>query len=1171
LAAQLIKYFPDYGQGLVNIVKPLFLQVNVEINIENITNSLVQGVVINNLYTHYPKQALDIVLRQALAALPKPPKNPILILIDSLDEAVTYSNENNLVTLFSNVDDLPQWVRFILTSRLDEQRVLSYFKTLKPYHYHLNEHSKENKSDINQYVEQRMLSERIQKQIHKSDVNSSALINQITELAQGNFLYTKVLLDDIESGGQPIDNLAVLPKSLNELYYNFLLRLKDEWEDKYQFIFKILTVTKAPVTKEELANLLSEKLSEIELRQSLGVVQQFLDVVKNQYAEETYSLFHQSLQEYLLDNKKSEVFYCSSRDGHRLIIDYYWQYHPHDWQECDCYGLQYLAIHLEDMAVLEKPPIKARKYIEKLHQLLATEVEGRNVWYDAKNLKSYTLGFLADVERAWRIAEKEFITSQSIVLQCRYALIISSIKSLVEDISTKLIIELLNKDADKGLDYFKIKMSNQQLKENDLFILTTLQPHELQPELVEKLFESINGLSDYNYQILIKSALVHLLPALLPDILKAAQNIKDEKVCVQALTLLIPKLRSLPDKYSDLIHVVDKIDKEEDKKNLLSLLASYILDENLPEILKKSKEFEQQYLADIMIALAPRLNIQLLEIALDIVLNNFSSNQNEYALTRAFCGLVSAPTLTEKVIKTIHENTQVFQHNNLRLYIMIALMSYLSLEQRKFVLQQIQEMDNLDLDDIRFYLPQSLLCKALESVCVIHDNSYKFAIQFLETCIEPAEVLQKENQKVIFFDDSYSDLPLKTPPEQKQKFEEEINYNTINDIGYRIESIGCFLYDLPNNQHSEILERLKLLEEVQTINDQEPKYLALSKLANVPNLSVNLANKILQEAQGFQRHDFRIQIISKLVEYLSEPLLQDVVVQTRSIANSDERTKALSVLSLKLSQTQLRRELQDLLATDDNYCIVDILETLTLQLPLEKLLEQLDYITQYLEVIKESRKPIVLTNLARRLPLEQLEYILQQLRTINNDYIDEKLEVLCELAPRLLSNSTLSDSLYNQLHNQYRDEVLATLSSRLEIILNQPYEILQNLQKYNDENSENFKALVLRVLPPLFSLHEFQEIVNIAKAIRNEDVRADTLIAIVPQLVKLPSKDLYKLWTEDIIHIIARRERTYLLLGLQKLKPIISVLCNQKSGETEKEKAIVKIIHAIQDVGKQWP
>jgi archaellum biogenesis ATPase FlaH len=550
LAAQLIKYFPDYGEALVNTVKPLFLQVKVEINIENIRDSVVQGVVIENLHIHYPKQALDILLRQALAALPNPPKEPVSILIDSLDEAVTYSNENNLVTLLSSVDDLPSWVRFILTSRPDKQRVLSYFETLKPYYYHLNELSENNKKDIHQYVNTRVLSELIQIQIQRFQVQSEALINQITELSQGNFLYTKVLLDDIELGGQPIDNLAALPKSLNELYHNFLLRLKAEWEGKYQPIFGILTVTKAPVTEEELANLLSEQLDETELGQRLRVVQQFLDVVQNDYAENTYTLFHQSLQDYLTDKEKSVVFHCSPKDGHRQIIEYCWQYHPRDWRECDRYGLRYLATHLVDMAALEKPPIKATEYIERLHKLLASEVDGRNAWFDAKDQIGETAGFLADLELAWVQADEVYDREpgKSIGLQCRYALIKTSVIKLASNISNNLLIGLVKNQVwteHKGLSYVKQIPIPAKRFEALMILVPHLVDKSLQQEGWQEALNAASSIRDPNYskqEYALRELFPNLSESLKQDAWKIVLQIADDYNRALTIAKIIPHL-----------------------------------------------------------------------------------------------------------------------------------------------------------------------------------------------------------------------------------------------------------------------------------------------------------------------------------------------------------------------------------------------------------------------------------------------------------------------------------------------------------------------------------------------------------------------------------------------------------------------------------------------------
>ena len=59
LAAQLVDYFPDYAETLANIVKPLRLSVKAEINAQTIKDSVVRGVVIENLYTQSPQETLD--------------------------------------------------------------------------------------------------------------------------------------------------------------------------------------------------------------------------------------------------------------------------------------------------------------------------------------------------------------------------------------------------------------------------------------------------------------------------------------------------------------------------------------------------------------------------------------------------------------------------------------------------------------------------------------------------------------------------------------------------------------------------------------------------------------------------------------------------------------------------------------------------------------------------------------------------------------------------------------------------------------------------------------------------------------------------------------------------------------------------------------------------------
>ena len=610
IAAQLIQFFPDYAEALVNTIKPLHLSVDVKINIEKIKDSVVQGVVIENLHTQHPKKSFDIVLRQALSALPNPPEKPVFILIDSLDEAVTYNEEDNLVRLFSQVEDLPHWIRLVLTSRPDERRVLNHFKMLKPHLYHLDELSKKSLEDIHTYVEGRIEYDQIQSQLSKYEVSSEALLEKIADpskgLSKGNFLYTKVLLDDIKSGGQPLDqeSLAKLPKSLSEFYYTFLnRRVEAEWEGKYQIIFKILAVTKSPVIEEDLVNLVSESLAETELRQRLLVVRQFLDVEQNILNQKTYTLFHQSFQDFLVDNEKSGIFFCAPKDGHQQIVDYYWQYQedPRSWQECDAYGLQFLTAHLLDLATLVKPPVKGRKYVERLHELLATEVDECNAWFVAKDKFGYTAGFIEDLELAWAKADEAYDREpgKSIGLQCRYALMKASIHSL-SNIPTELLIALVKYPnpywkAAKALDYVR-QVPNMRARLESLVALARELPDSepLKHQVLRSALHDIIKAQEVGLLDVVTLTRFYdkLPPDLLPKALDAAIKIKEEHYRAKALVSLGDKL---PDLLPKALDAAIKIKEEHYRAEALAELGDKLTPELLPKALDATIKIKEEH------------------------------------------------------------------------------------------------------------------------------------------------------------------------------------------------------------------------------------------------------------------------------------------------------------------------------------------------------------------------------------------------------------------------------------------------------------------------------------------------------------------------------------------------------------------------------------------------
>ena len=351
LGAQLGDSLEGYGEALANTIKPEHLTVNVDIKVEKMTGGEITGVVINHLHAGDLQEVFDILLRAPLAEL-APPSEPIFILIDSLDEAVTFAGKTNLVTLLAGAGDLPSWVRFLCTSR-PERRVLSYFDGLRPHA--LAAESQMNQEDTNQYIVNRVKRERLQTQLRSSNTPSQELVDQMRKLSKGNFLYTKVLIDDIEAGRQPLDDLEALPKSLDDIYHGFLRRFTPaEWSNAFQPILGVLVVSQEAVTETQLANFTG--VPETKMRQHLGVLLQFLDVIENE-DEETYQIYHQSLRDYLLDKKRSKDFWCAATDGHQAIADYYLRHHEGKWLQCDAYGLRHLPFHLsstEQIEILKK-------------------------------------------------------------------------------------------------------------------------------------------------------------------------------------------------------------------------------------------------------------------------------------------------------------------------------------------------------------------------------------------------------------------------------------------------------------------------------------------------------------------------------------------------------------------------------------------------------------------------------------------------------------------------------------------------------------------------------------------------------------------------------------------------------------------------------------------------
>lgn len=356
LAVQLGKNIPGYGLTLVNTIRPTYLSLNVKVDVEKMTGGQITGAVIRNLTIADPKQEIESLITAPLAALPAAGQ-PKVLMLDSLDEAFTYSPAENLVTLLAGLNNLPRWVRFLLTTR-PVRHVLDHFVS-KPT-FVVDAGAQQNRADLRLYVHMRLDKPAMKERFLGSPkpVTPQALLERVAGaenepgLAAGNFLYTKILLDDVERGVQPLADLEALPESLDEIYQRFLLRLASEWETRYQPLLAVLAAARVPLAFNQLvsfgdqaARLIGGKLNATVVNLALGVLVQFLDP-QGKAGQERYALFHQSLRDYLNSPERSGQFACPPEDGNAAVAAYYLNQVAQVWSSCDEYGLRHLPAHL---------------------------------------------------------------------------------------------------------------------------------------------------------------------------------------------------------------------------------------------------------------------------------------------------------------------------------------------------------------------------------------------------------------------------------------------------------------------------------------------------------------------------------------------------------------------------------------------------------------------------------------------------------------------------------------------------------------------------------------------------------------------------------------------------------------------------------------------------------
>ncbi len=191
------------------------------------------------------------LLEEVSATLPQGEK--AVILVDALDEVVVEKEAPDANLLHLPVR-LPEGIFFVLTSRRlrDRDSLLRIACELK--RWPLRHDSVENLADVRTYIEGRRQRPGIRDYVRRQGIDGRHFVDEMVRRSDGNFMYLRHVLPEIEEGAYTERRLEEIPIGLENYYQDHWVRMRElcgqDWFDYQLPVLAALTVAKKPISLE---------------------------------------------------------------------------------------------------------------------------------------------------------------------------------------------------------------------------------------------------------------------------------------------------------------------------------------------------------------------------------------------------------------------------------------------------------------------------------------------------------------------------------------------------------------------------------------------------------------------------------------------------------------------------------------------------------------------------------------------------------------------------------------------------------------------------------------------------------------------------------------------------------------------------------------------------------
>ncbi|CCH55790.1 hypothetical protein BN8_05077 [Fibrisoma limi BUZ 3] len=251
-------------------------------------------------------------------------KSKCVIVVDALDEVDSQNLSYGANTLYLPLI-LPKNIFIIATTR----KIALSIRTESEHDVlDIEQDGEGNIADIRQYLSLQISKPGIQLYIKNQKINSNIFIEYLTQKSQGNFIYLRYVLPEIESGVYEKQDIATIPTGLQNYYEDHWRRLREKDENIW-FSYKLpvlvaLTVVKEPVSIDQI-RAFSKVDNKSRIRSVINEWQQFLyESYDINSTQRKYRLYHASFFDFVAAKQEILDEKIDLPAAHKQISDALW-------------------------------------------------------------------------------------------------------------------------------------------------------------------------------------------------------------------------------------------------------------------------------------------------------------------------------------------------------------------------------------------------------------------------------------------------------------------------------------------------------------------------------------------------------------------------------------------------------------------------------------------------------------------------------------------------------------------------------------------------------------------------------------------------------------------------------------------------------------------------------